>query len=422
MTTMTNPLPKSTHRTIAALDIGSSKVACFIAQNEGATTAIKGIGQYASVGMQRGEVVDLETLSLAVGKAVELAESMAGIAIESATVSVSGGEQQSLIEHVALNVDGVVNKHDLNRLLSLDASNNINKDKRTIIHRMPLHYTLDGAKGIRSPLGMHGKRLGVDLAMITALKSTLDNLTEAIERNHFKVDRFCSASYAAGLATLVEDEKDLGAIVINLGAGKTSVAVFMDGQLVHVDSVPIGGHHVTSDIAKGLLTPIDEAERIKTLYGSVLSAIGDTDELLTIPQLGALNSRETGEPQQVELGLLGEIIRPRIEEIFEMLILRLEASGFRVATGLSVVLTGGAAETQGLSEYLQSMFGRNTRIGTPLDIVGMADATRGPAFASTAGLLHYATQTPVSEFSSRFIRISKPKFFGRIGEWFGAHI
>ena len=380
MTTMTNPLPKSTHRTIAALDIGSSKVACFIAQSEGATTAIKGIGQYASVGMQRGEVVDLETLSLAVGKAVELAESMAGIAIESATVSVSGGEQQSLIEHVALNVDGVVNKHDINRLLSLDASSNINKDKRTIIHRMPLHYTLDGAKGIRSPLGMHGKRLGVDLAMITALASTLDNLTEAIERNHFKVDRFCSASYAAGLATLVEDEKDLGAIVINLGAGKTSVAVFMDGQLVHVDSVPIGGHHVTSDIAKGLLTPIDEAERIKTLYGSVLSAIGDSDELLTIPQLGALSSREAGEPQQVELGLLGEIIRPRIEEIFEMLIMRLEASGFRVAAGLSVVLTGGAAETQGLSEYLQSMFGRNTRIGTPLDIVGMADATRGPGF------------------------------------------
>jgi len=405
---------------LAALDIGSSKIACFIAETNGTTgPVIKGIGQYASAGMRSGEVVDIEALSVAIGKSVEAAEVMAGLPIDRVAVSVRGGTQKSFIRrHLTDVAEAIVSERDMARVLRRDMETP-ESDGRMVLHRLPLQYMLDGVKGIREPLGMRGRTLGVDLAVVTVAESTIANLTTVVERNHLEVECFGASTYMSALSSLVEDEKDLGATVIDMGAGATGLAVFMDGSLVYLDQVPIGGNHVTSDIARGLSTPTEEAERIKNLHGSVLAAIGDTDQLLTLPLIGE-KTRETA--QQVELGLLGEIIRPRIEETFEMLLRRLEAAGFGAAAGQRVILTGGAAQLPGITEFVTTLFGRAVRVGKPIGLVGMADATRGPSFSTTAGLLRYTSVEHEREPHLETLRETRSGMFGRIGEWFSNHI
>ncbi|MGC6485644.1 MAG: cell division protein FtsA [Candidatus Puniceispirillales bacterium] len=411
---------KQRSKVIAGLDIGSNKVACFIAQNDGqAGPVVTGSGQYASAGMRSGEVIDLESLRDAVAEAVAAAERMAGLEIERLAVSISGGNQKSIMQKDEISLpEGRVGERDIARLLR-KAMERDAEDGRSVLHRLPLQYTLDGVRGIRDPFGMQGQKLGVDMAVITAATSTLENLKTVVEMNHLQVECFVASAYASGLTALVEDEKDLGATIIEMGAGVTSIAIFMEGHLVYVNSVPFGGAHVTSDIARIVSTPMEEAERIKTLHGSVLTAIGDSDKLITLPQIGDDSNQN---PQQIDIGLLGEIIRPRIEEIFELLLKPLERSGFSAAAGQRVVLTGGAAQITGIEDYLNTLFGRTVRIGKPMGMAGMADPTRGPAFTTTAGLLRYASVEFEREPKPEAALPRKTGVLGRIGEWFNEHI
>lgn len=411
---------KQRSKVIAGLDIGTNKVACFIAQNDGqAGPVVTGSGQYASAGMRSGEVVDLESLRDAVGEAVGSAERMSGLEIERLAVSISGGNQKSIMQKEQISIpEGRVSERDIARLLRKAMQKDV-EEGRSVLHRMPLQYTLDGVRGIRDPFGMQGQVLSVDMVVITCATSTLENLKTVVEMNHLQVECFVSSAYASGLTALVEDEKDLGATIIEMGAGITSIAIFMEGHLVYVNSVPLGGAHVTSDIARIVSTPMEEAERIKTLHGSVLTALGDSDKLITLPQIGDEMNQN---PQQIDTGLLGEIIRPRIEEIFELLLKPLEQSGFNAAAGQRVVLTGGAAQITGIEDYLNTLFGRSVRIGKPMGMAGMADATRGPAFATTAGLLRFVSVEFEREPRPETTAPRKAGVFGRIGEWFNDHI
>ena len=418
------PVIKSPNRqrtgVIAALDIGTSKIACLIAENDAnAGPVVKGIGQHASSGMRNGEVIDIEALSAAVGKTVEAAENMAGMTIDKVWVSIAGGTQLSQLRRQETDIaNGEVTIRDINRLHRKDIDEP-EAEGRVVLHRLPLQYAVDGVKGIRDPLTMRGRVLTADLSVVTASAGTIKNLTTVVERNHLRVERFASSVYTSGLSSLVEDEKDLGVTVIDMGAGVTGIGIFMEGHIVYVDSIPVGGHHVTSDIARGLSTPSEEAERTKTLHGSVLAAIGDTDQMITLPMVG---EDPLENPQQIELGLLGEIIRPRIEEIFEMLARRLEINGFANAAGQRVVLVGGASQMPGMTDYVATMFGRAVRNGKPLGIVGMADATRGPAFSAAAGLLRYAAVE--QQFEPRRVsdRHDRSGMISRITQWFNTHI
>lgn len=411
---------KQRAKVIAGLDIGTNKVACFIAQNDGqAGPVVTGSGQYASGGMRGGEVIDLEGLRDAVGEAVGAAENMAGIQIERLAISISGGKQRSTIHRAEITIpEGRVGERDIARLLKKALEQDI-EEGRTVLHRLPLQYTLDNVRGIRDPFGMQGSTLSVDMVVVTAATSTLENIRTVVEMNHLQVECFVASAYASGLAALVEDEKDLGATVIEMGAGVTSIAIFMEGHLVYVNTVPLGGMHVTSDIARVVSTPMEEAERIKTLHGSVLTAIGDTDNLITLPQIGD-DSKQN--PQQIEIGLLGEIIRPRIEEIFEYLLKPLEKTGLNAAAGQRVVLTGGAAQLTGIEDYLTTLFGRSVRIGKPMGMAGIADPTRGPAFATTAGLLRFISVEFEREPRPETQAPRKTGVIGRLGEWFSEHI
>ncbi len=419
--------------TLAALDVGSSKIACLIAESDGATAPIiKGTAQHASKGMRRGEVVNIEELSRTIGKTIEMAENMAGLTIDAVYVGLAGGEQKSILRHHETELaNGEVTEQDIARLHKMDTEAEINNDRITL-HRLPIQYTLDNVRGIHEPIAMSGKKIAVDFAAITAAKGTIDNITTAIERNHVKAKIFASNTYLAGLACLVEDEKDLGATVIEMGAEVTSIGIFMEGCLVYVDSIPIGGQYVTSDIARGLSTPMDEAERIKTLHGSVLgnpeiiggvgggiyaNSIGGSHIIL--PSIGDLANEA---PREIEMSLLGEIIKPRIEEIFEMLEKRMRKNGFANTAGQRILLTGGATQMAGMKDYAANQMGRSTRIGKPLGLVGLNETTGTPAFAAAAGLLRFASTEQTTQTHYNFDTGEKANMLRRITHWFNKHI
>jgi cell division protein FtsA len=262
---------------------------------------------------------------------------------------------------------------------------------------------------------MYGERLGVNMHVISALSGPVRNLETSVQRCHLGLEDKVVSAYASGLACLVEDETQLGVTCIDMGGGTTSIAVFFDGELVHTDGIPLGGVHVTNDIARGLSTPLKQAERLKTLYGSALPLASDDREIIKVPLVG---EGKTSEFSQVPRSMLVGIIRPRIEEILEMVYDRLKAAGFDKVAGRRVVLTGGASQLPGVSELTSSIIDKQVRMGRPKAVEGMAEAASGPAFATSAGLLHYAVSNKAEAPSATYCPPEQATHgFGRLGQW-----
>lgn len=376
--------------TIAALDVGSSKIVCFIAKvDDPGSIRVVGIGHQISRGVRSGGIVDMEAAETAIGTTVHAAETMAGEQIREVLVSLSGGqpESQTLVAETAV-AGAEIGDGDVRRALAEARKLDVSPDAE-LIHSIPVGYAIDGTKGIRDPRGMVGERLGVRMNVVTAAAGPVRNLSTCVGRCHLGVESFVMSPYAAGLSCLVEDEMELGVTVIDMGGGTTSMAVFNDGKMVWCDSIPLGGGHVTNDIARGLTTPVAQAERLKTLYGSAVSAVSDEREMIDVPQVG---EEERGQTNHVPKSLLVGIIQPRIEEIFELVHGRLDQSGFAKAAGRRVVLTGGASQLSGVRELAANVLDKQVRLGRPLRIGGLATNVSGPAFASAAGLLAYAMQ------------------------------
>jgi cell division protein FtsA len=284
-----------------------------------------------------------------------------------------------------------------------------------LVHCIPLGFRLDGSEGIRDPRGMFGEKLGVGVHLVTAASGALKNLATVVARGHLDIEGMVVAPYAAGLASLVDDEKDLGATVVDMGGGTTTIAVFLNGEVIHIDSLPVGGGHVTSDIARGLSTPLSQAERLKTLYGSCMPSAADDREMLRVPLVG---EDEDQAPAQMPRSMLVQIIRPRIEETFELVRSHLEASGMDRMAGRRVVLVGGASQLSGVRELASQVLDKQVRMGRPQGFAGLAEATGGPAFAVAAGLLRYGAST----FAAQPEKVSKQNVaskgkIGRFGQW-----
>jgi cell division protein FtsA len=375
---------------VAALDVGTTKTCCFIGRVVGENKArVVGIGHQVSRGLRAGTVADMEAVENSVRAAVDAAERMAGEPIRSAYVNVSCGDPASHTVGIDIPVTGnEIDDADVRRVLE-QGTNRTDSGEREVIHAIPVTYTVDGTSGIRDPRGMYGSQLGVNMHIVTAAAGPIRNLHSCIKRGHLDVAGTVVSGYAAGLATLVEDEKDLGVTLIDMGGGTTSVAVFYDGSLVFADVVPLGGQHVTNDIARGLATPTGHAERMKTLYGSAIASPSDDRELIDVPQVG---ESDQAEPNHVPRSALIGIIQPRIEETLELVRDRLALSGYDRIAGRRVVLTGGACQLQGVLELSRRVLDKQVRIGKPIRIQGLAEATGGPAFATCSGLLSYAVQ------------------------------
>jgi len=391
---------KPRHGLIAALDVGTTKVACFIAKATDDGLRVLGIGHQLSRGMRNGAVVDMEEAETAIRAAVDAAEQMAEDRIREVVVNVSGG--QPISNKITLEV--AVNGHeigdsDIRRMMDHGRQHSQQAD-RELIHTIPVGYTVDGNEGVRDPRGMFGDKLAVTVHLVSAAQGPIRNLTTVVHRCHLDIESRVVAGYASGLACLVDDEKELGVTCIDMGGGTTTIAVFQGGEMVHSDTIPVGGMHVTNDIARGLSTPLVHAERMKTLYGSALPSPSDDREILKVPLVG---EDEDGATNQVPRSMLVQIIQPRLEETFELVLNRLEAGGFDKLAGRRVVLTGGAAQMQGVRDLAGMVLEKQVRLGKPVGLHGLPEATGGPAFSTCAGMLRYAllNQSESSHKSSR---------------------
>lgn len=416
------PQPRRRGELVAALDVGTTKVACFIARvdEESGGLRVLGVGHHRSRGMRAGLVVNRDEVEAAIRHAVAAAEDMAGETINRVVVSVSGGAPDSQRIDAEMAVTGhQVREADVRRILAFGRRPPEDVD-RELIHCIPVGYAIDGADGIIDPRGMFGERLGARMHLVSVASAPLRNLTTVIERCHLDVDSRVVAPYAAGLASLVEDERDLGATVIDMGGGTTSVAVFLGGHVIHVGVVPVGGGHVTSDIAQGLSTPLANAERLKTMYGGTITSPADSREILRVPLVG-----EDEDTQSVEIprSYLVQIIRPRIEETLELVHGHLKAAGVDRVAGRRAVLTGGASQLTGARELAEQVLGKQVRCGRPLRLRGLAESVAGPAFATCAGLLSHAVQEhvdrPDPEDPPRAGGVLGP--VERIGRWLKEH-
>jgi cell division protein FtsA len=396
---------------IAAIDIGTTKVCCFIARVED-QPRILGIGHQIARGVRSATIIDLDAAADSIRNAVHAAEEMAGETIGRAVVNLSGGYAASRIVKAEIGVGRrEITDGDMRQVLERGYLMRESPD-RQVIHSIPVGFSIDDSRGILDPRGMVGERLGVNMHIVTAATASVRNHTAAIGRSHLEVEALVVSPYAAGLACLVEDEMDLGVTVIDMGGGTTTIGVFFGGNLVFADAVPVGGLHVTNDIARGLATPLAHAERMKALFGSAISSTLDEREMIAVPQIG---EEEDGHVNHVPKSLLVSIIAPRVEETFELVQQRLEASGCDKIAGRRVVLTGGACQLHGVRELAGLILDKQVRIGRPMRIKGLAEATHGPAFSTAAGLLLFAMSERAE--SPRPPRSAPSGMIGRVGHW-----
>lgn len=393
---------KQRHDLIAALDIGTTKIVCFIArvQPDGDVT-VEGIGHQLSSGIRSGLMTDIEAAEDAICAAVHTAEEMAGFPIDSVIVNVSGARLQSHNLHVQLPLHHqAVAGRDILRLIEHGKAS-MSSDERDVIHTIPISYTIDEVRGISNPQGMYGHELGADLHIITAPAGMLKNLTHCLARAQLDVQEWMESAYASGVACLTQDETDLGVTLIDIGGGTTSVAVFVDGKPIYTDHVPLGGAHITNDIARGLSTSIADAERLKALYGSVFISSSDGQQVIDVRQVGHQEDEPGAGVTTVPRSMLAGIIRPRVEEIFEMVRLRLDDSGFDRVAGRRVVLTGGTSQLMGIKDLAAQVFNKQVRIGRPKQFHGLAESTGGNAFSTCIGMVEFAARRIRKEYALR---------------------
>lgn len=428
LTPKMKPVSPRRSAAVAALDIGTSKIVCMIARLEPQApqevlrrrshgVRVMGLSHIAASGMKAGSVIDLAEAEEMVRQAIDIAESRAGVQLESVVVSLSGGRlgSERFVAGIEL-ANGVVTDVEIARVLAAASRHSV-RDGRAVLHSLPIGYALDHATGIRVPRGMLGRRFGVDMHMVTAEVATVRNLMLTIERSHLSVEAMVAAPYVAALAVLADDEADLGAATIDLGAGTTTLAVFSGGRFVHADGFALGGAHVTMDLARGLNSRIADAERIKAIYGSVLTGGSDERDMITIPPVG---DDEREPPQFVSRAAIVRIIKPRVEEILEMVRDRLKSSPFAAEPRGRVVLTGGASQLAGIADLASHILRRPVRIGRPLGIAGLPDAAKGPAFAAAAGLLVYPQAAHLEHFEPRRTRqlmTGTGGYMARVGQW-----
>lgn len=414
--------------TVASLDVGSTKISCMIAEvaasaSKGrgdARSGIKiiGFGQTASRGIRGGSIIDVNEAECAIRLAVDAAERMAGVSISDVFVGISGGKPQSRCVRGRVRTHtGIVTRRDLDNATSM-AMAQVNVGKRKLLHVTPINHGLDGVTNVATPLGMHGNVLATDLSITSVEPAFINNLKLAVERAHLRVAGFIIAPYAAAKATLTADELSLGTFVVDMGGSLTSVGFFNNNQLVSADCLGLGGLHVTNDIAQGLSTTMAHAERMKTLWGSVLPDGHGEREMLAVPALG---ERGIDTVHKVPKYHLTNILRPRIEEIFELIGDKISEMGHTVPGAGRVVLTGGGSQLSGVRDLAQVILGRQVRLGSSSGFSHISEQAKQASFAVAAGTLCYAAkpemQHGVSEEVQEHYARAQMGYARRVGQW-----
>ena len=368
------------------VDIGTTKIACLIGRVESdGSLRVLGFGWQKGRGLNSGDITDLEAAEKAIRTCVGQAEDMADVRLRAVTVNLSCGQPVSRLFNVQWPVGGrAVTANDIRGVLN-EGRGRAEVDGREPIHVLPLNFAVDATDHVLDPRGLFCTALNARLHVIDAAATALRTLESCISRCDLDIEDLVSAPLASGLSSLVAEERELGATIIDMGGGTTSMAVYAERQMMHTAQLPIGGLHVTKDLAIGLSTTLVHAERLKTLFGNVESSPDDDRELLPVPLMG-----EEDQLAKVPRSMVVNIIRPRLEETFEYIKDRLDSSGMGRAAGNRVVLTGGACQLPGVREMAARMLSRQVRLGRPAALRGLPELASGPAFSTAAGLLSWA--------------------------------
>lgn len=376
---------------IGVIDLGSTRFTCLIAEASahagGAESKdavrVLGFGQTLARGVKNGVIVNVAEAEQAIRLAVDSAERMSERRLRGIHVNVSGGRARSeFCTGSVATQTGMVSPRDVENAIST-AISRLSVGRRHVLHLIPASFTLDGVSNDAAPLGLHGNELSVEMAVVTVDPAALHNIELALERAHLAVSGFALSPYAAGRGALSVDEKELGALVVDLGGHTTSYAMFRGGRMTFAGALPLGNSHVTRDVAHGLSTTLAHAERMKTLFGSVVSLGHEDHEFLAVPLAG---ERGTDTVQKVPKHVLTSIVRPRIEEIFCLVRAAIEPHSRYLNATTRLVLTGGGSLVHGLEGLAAEIFGLSSRVGAPRAALGLPDHLRNAGSCVAAGL------------------------------------
>lgn len=374
-------------RTVAVLDVGTSKVAALIAlvPAEGSPRVI-GVGQRVCVGLRRGLVADMEKTEAAIRAAMDQAERNAGIQIEQVFVNLSAGGLDSHVASVEIDIGGHrIAAEDMANLMAAGRAR-IDPGARSVLHASAALYTVDGTH-VAAPIGFHADRLGMAIHVVTADTPPIRNLDLAVRSAHLGVRTMVASPVAASLACLAREERELGVALVEIGAGVTNIAVHAGGQLVGVATVPMGANDITNDIAAAFSTKRAHAERLKARHGAAITSPKDNHEPIDVPPI---SDDDGAEPLRVPVAQMIGVIRHRLDALFGEVGRALTAMGFVGPQARQVVLTGGGAELKAIADFAQGVLGRQVRIGRPRGLTGLPEAQSGCAFATLGGLALFA--------------------------------
>ncbi len=398
---------------VVGLDIGTTKICVIVGERTENGVDIVGIGTHPSRGLRKGVVVDIESTVDSIKHAVEEAELMADCEVTSVYAGIAGSHISGFNSHGVVAVKNrEVSDGDVRRVIDAAKAVAIPMD-REVIHVIPQEFIIDDQDGVREPLGMSGVRLEAKIHIVTAAVTSAQNIVKCAQKAGLNVIDIVLEPLASAEASLADDERDLGVCLIDIGGGTTDLAVFADGSIKHTSVLALGGSHISNDIAVGLRTPFEEAERIKKKFGVAASRFLSSDDVITVPSVGGRR------PREISRKILCEIIEPRVDEILSLARRELVKGGLEARIPSGVVLTGGCSALEGIVDLAEEIFETPVRQGIPTHIGGLQDVVRSPMYATGVGLTLFGASR--AQRAARF-RIRDESIFGRVKQrmrdWF----
>lgn len=402
---------------IVGLDIGTTKICAIIAEllDDGGLDII-GVGTSPSKGLRKGVVINIDVTVDSIKRALEEAELMAGVDVHSVFVGIAGGHIKGINSRGVIAVSSKsreITQKDVDRVIDAAKAVALPVD-REVIHVLPQEFIVDGQGGIKEPLGMTGVRLESEVHIVTGAVTSAQNIIKCCNRAGLEVQDIVLQQLASSLSTLTSDEKDLGAVLVDIGGGTSDIAIFEEGSIWHTAVLAVGGDHLTNDIAIGLRTPMHEAEEIKKKHGCALASLIEREEQI---EVGGVGGRR---PRTISRHMLCEIIRPRLEEIFSLVDREIRRAGFEETVVGGMVVTGGSSIMPGVPELAEEILKLSVRRGIPTGVAGLVDVVASPIYATAVGLVQYGSQ---NRHQRKFRRVTEGALFSRVTErmreWFG---